>query len=256
MAAEGDQLDAIHHIMDKPIEGLPSIELFGIDMSITRDVVVMWLAAVLVFLLFFLASRDRGYVPGKFRSFFESLLLYLRDEVARPFMGHHGDKYIPYLWTTFFFILMCNYLGLVPLGEMSAAVTGNLSVTVGLTVISFLTVHYAGVRQKGVAGYLKDFVPPVPLALFPLMLIVEVVSHTTRTVALAVRLFANMMAGHVIILTLLGFIFLFRNYGVAVASVIGTTAFMVLEVLFGLIQAYVFTLLTAVFIGMALAEEH
>lgn len=254
MAAEGDIGGTIlHHFEDIVWVEIPPV--LGIDFSITKLTVMVWLAAAACIAVFYAAAQDRRPVPGKFRSFIEAILLYIRDEVARPCMGHAGDRYIPYLWTTFFFILFCNYMGFIP-GSMTA--TANLSVTAGLALISFTIVHLAGIRHHGIVGYLKHFCPPVPKPLMPLMILVEVVSHTTRTVALAVRLFANLMAGHLVILVLLSFILIFKNVGLAVApfSLIGATLFCCLEVLFGLIQAYVFTLLTAVFIGMALAEEH
>ncbi len=252
-APESNTIDIMHHLQDPVVFSIPPV--LGVDLSITKNVIALWVSAAICLAILLLMRLDRRYIPGRFRNTFEALLLFVRDQIARPTMGPHGDKYIPYLWTTFIFILFTNYLGFIP---FFSTATADLSVTVALALISFAVVHIAGIRQKGLKKYLKDFVPPVPAALFPLMLIVEIISHTTRTVALAIRLFANMVAGHIVVLCILSFILIFQAIWIPVAgiSVPAAGLFLVLEFLFKFIQAGVFTLLTAAFIGMAIAEEH
>jgi F-type H+-transporting ATPase subunit a len=155
--------------------------------------------------------------------------------------------------------LFCNLLGLIP---GSATATANLSVTAGLAVISFFAIHVVGIRENGLGHYLASIVPPVPLWLWPILFVVEVVGIFTKPFALAVRLWANMNGGHIIILVLLGFIFMVKNAGLFIqgpvigVSIAAATAIYFLEIFVALLQAYVFTFLTAVFIGMAAHPEH
>ncbi|MDP6461870.1 MAG: F0F1 ATP synthase subunit A, partial [Gemmatimonadota bacterium] len=235
-----DRIDILHHLMDSPT-------LFGLDLSrygITKHVWMMWLASVLLIILMNVASRQKGLVPRGFRNFLEPILLFIRDEVAVPNLHDAADRYLPYLWTVFFFILFCNLLGLIPGG---ATATGNLSVTAALAVISFFAIHAAGIRNNGFFGYLRSIVPAVPLWLWPLLLVVEIVGIMAKPFALAVRLWANMSAGHIVILVLLGFIFMFKNLFVVGISVSGAAAIYMLELFVAVLQAYVFTFLTAVF---------
>jgi hypothetical protein len=139
--ADPSRIDIIHHLVDSPT-------VFGLDLSslgITKHVVFMWLASAGLIVVMNVAARQRGLVPRGFRNFVEPILLYLRDEVAVPNLGAKADKYLPYLWTVFFFVLFCNLLGLVPGG---ATATGNLSVTAGLALISMFCIHFIGVREK------------------------------------------------------------------------------------------------------------
>jgi F-type H+-transporting ATPase subunit a len=247
--ADPSRIDIIHHLVDSPT-------VFGLDLSslgITKHVVFMWLASAGLIVVMNVAARQRGLVPRGFRNFVEPILLYLRDEVAVPNLGAKADKYLPYLWTVFFFVLFCNLLGLVPGG---ATATGNLSVTAGLALISMFCIHFIGVRENGLGGYLASIVPPVPWWLWPILLVVEIVGILAKPFALAVRLWANMTGGHIIILVLMGFIFLFKNWFIVPVSVVGSAAIYFLELFVGVLQAYVFTFLTAVFMGMAAHPEH
>jgi F-type H+-transporting ATPase subunit a len=192
-------------------------------------------------------------VPRGLRNFFEPLILFIRNAVLIPNMGEAGLPYLPFLLTLFCFVLMCNLLGLVPGG---ATATANISVTATLAIISAIVTHAAGVRQNGGLHYLKSIVPPVPLWLWPLMLVVEIIGMLAKPFALAVRLWANMNAGHIVLLVIMGFIFLFKNWGVVGISLFGGVAISMLEIFVALVQAYVFTFLTAVFMGLALHPEH
>jgi F-type H+-transporting ATPase subunit a len=254
-AADPDKIDILHHLLDSPT-------FFGIDLShlgVTKHVWLMWVASALLIVLMNVAARQKGVVPRGFRNFVEPILLFIRDELAIPNFHDKADRYLPYLWTLFFFILFCNLLGLVP---GSATATANLSVTAGLAVISFFAIHFVGVRENGLVHYLRSIVPPVPAWLWPILFVVEVVGIFTKPFALAVRLWANMNGGHIIILVLLGFIFMVKNAALFVkgpvvgVSVAAAVAIYFLEIFVALLQAYVFTFLTAVFIGMAAHPEH
>lgn len=243
-----DKIDIIHHLMD-------SATFFGANLSrygITKHVWMMWIASVLIIILVSAAARQKGEVPRGLRNFLEPVLLFIRDEVCLPNMGEAGLKYLPFLWTVFLFILMCNVLGLVPGG---ATATANISVTAALAILSFLMTQVAGFRQNGF-HYVKSFVPPVPFWLFPLMLVVEIIGLFAKPFALAIRLWANMNAGHIVLLVILGFIFMFKSWIAVGISVPASVALMLLELFVALLQAYVFTFLTAVFMGIALHPEH
>jgi F-type H+-transporting ATPase subunit a len=248
-----DEIDILHHLVDGPPQAfgmdLTALERFGI----TKHVLMMWIASGILIILLNVAARQKGDVPHGLRNFFEPIILFIRDQVLLPNMGTAGLPYLPFLLTVFFFILTCNILGLVPGG---ATATANVSVTATLALVSAFVTHFAGVRQNGALRYLKSVVPPVPFWLWPLMLAVELIGFLAKPFALAVRLWANMTAGHIVVLVLLGFIFLFKNWGVVGISITGGVAISLLELFVALVQAYVFTILSAVFIGMALHPEH
>lgn len=247
--ADDGRIDIIHHLVDSP-------RVFGLDVSslgITKHVVFMWIASGALIVVMNIAARSRGLVPTGLRNLVEPILLFLRDEVAVPNLHEKAGKYLPYLWTVFFFVLFCNLLGLVPGG---ATATGNLSVTAGLALISMFCIHFAGIRENGLAHYLGSIVPPVPLWLWPILLVVEIVGMLAKPFALAIRLWANMTGGHIIILVLMGFIFLFKTWFVVPVSVAGSAAIYLLELFVAVLQAYVFTFLTAVFMGMAAHPAH
>jgi F-type H+-transporting ATPase subunit a len=233
---------------------------FGIDFSPTKHVVFMMVAAVLVFLTVWYAGRQvqrrqrEGKAPAGFGAAIEAIVLFVRDDVVLGNIGHGGEKFVPYILTLFFFILYCNLLGLFPWG---ATPTGNLAVTGSLALISFLVIEISGFRALGPRGYLKTivFVPPgmtgagaVVMAL--IMTPIEIIGKIVKPFALTLRLFANMTAGHFVILALLGLIFIFSSWAVAAGSVAFVVFMMLLELLVAFLQAYIFALLTSVFIGL------
>jgi F-type H+-transporting ATPase subunit a len=234
---------------------LPHLELFGFDISITRHVVMMWVASLLLITVFLISTRRRGIVPRGFANAAEAIVVYIRDEIAKPNIGEKDHKkFLPYLLTIFFFVLTCNFLGLIPYGSTA---TGNVSVTAGLALCTFIMTQIGGMIHNGVFGYWKNLVPgglpfPVTLILIP----IELIGLFSKPFALCIRLFANMTAGHVIILAILGLIFFFKMYAIALVAVPFTLAIYLLEIFVALIQAYVFTMLSAVFIGMAVHQEH
>ena len=190
-----------HHLLAGKVS-LPSLELFGIDLSITRHVVIMWVASILLIVLMLRAFRKPRTVPSGLANFFEAIVLFLRDEVVLPIMGEDGKKYLPFLLTLFFFILFCNLLGLVP---YSATATGNINVTAGLALCSFLVMIGAGIANNGLFGYFKSLIPSgVPPVLFIILIPVELIGLLVKPFALCVRLFANMTGGHVAILVFSG----------------------------------------------------
>ena len=241
-------------------------KLFGIDVSPTKHVVFMLLAAFLVFLTIWIAGRQvqrrhaEGKAPKGFGAAIEGIVLFIRNDVAIANIGHSGARFAPYILTLFFFILYCNLLGMIPWGSTP---TGNLAVTGALALTAFLTIEVSGFVKLGPKDYAKTivFIPPgmkgagaVMMAF--IMTPIEIIGKLVKPFALCLRLFANMTAGHFVILALLGLIFIFATAGpVIVAGVtIGAVAFtlfmMALELLVAFLQAYIFALLTSVFIGM------
>ena len=242
----------MHHILAQPVIKLPTV--FGIDLTITNHVIMMWIVSALLISAFGISFRRKQLVPTGLANALESFVAYLREDVIVPNLGEDSRKYAPYLLTAFFFILLSNLLGLVPYGSTA---TGNISVTAALAMLTFIMVQLAGIRKHGFIGYLKHFVPGgLPFFVIPIMIPVEIMSMITKHFALAVRLFANMIAGHITILSLMSIIFLFKNWFVSPFPLAIMVFSSLLEVLIALIQAYVFTILSAVFIGMSLEEEH
>jgi len=242
----------MHHVLPHPVIKLPTV--WGIDLSITNHILWMWIVAAVLILAFYVAFRRPSLVPHGLANALESLVAYLRDDIIKPNLGHAGEAYAPYLLTAFFFILLCNLAGLVPYG---ATATGNIAVTATLALFTFFMVQIAGVRKHGFFGYLATFSPPgIPFLLKFIMVPVEVISMITKHFALAIRLFANMIAGHITILALLTVIFFFKNWLVSAFPLAIILFSAVLEVLISLIQAYVFTILSAVFISASVSEGH
>jgi len=236
-----------------------------IDLSPTRHAVFLALAAVLVGLVFLYTSRvvaraeAAGRPPRGFAAAMEAMVLYIRQEVILPNVGPHGEGYVNYLLTVFFFILTCNLLGLLP---WSATPTSNIAVTGAMAALSLVVIEISGMQALGLKGYLGTifFLPHgLPTALKPVMLIImtpiEIIGKLAKPFALAVRLFANMTAGHVVVLALIGLTFFFQSYLVGVAASLMATGIMLLELFVAFLQAFVFTLLTSVFIGLMRAEH-
>jgi F-type H+-transporting ATPase subunit a len=263
--------DPLGHVVDHPNLELPwwtpptyewKIDLPNIaGIQITRFMVVELIAAILMIAILIPVVRhisSRAVTRGGFMNAFEALLMYIRDEVARPAIGGHGaDHFLPYLWTAFFFVLFNNLLGMIP---GLASPTGNINVTAVLAVMTFGTVILAGVREAGVAGYFTGLVPHIDvppalkLFLWPLMFVIELVGLLIKHIVLSVRLFANMFAGHVVLAVILGFILLAKGtlfYLVMPASIMGVILLSLLELLVAFLQAYIFTFLSALFIGSA-----
>lgn len=266
LAASGEEegiADVImHHIANSQIH-LPAwlepylhstVETLGVS----KAVLMMLIASVtLIVLLGIFLRRPRGgqEAPSGMTNALEMLVVFVRDEIAVGNMGEKwGRRFTPFLLTLFFFILTCNLLGMVP-GGFTA--TSNLNVTGALALMSFLTFVVTGMVALGPVGYFKHMVPEgTPLAIAPVVILLEIISMLVRPIALMIRLGANMTAGHIVILIILGFIFLFQSVAVSAVSVPLAAAIMLLELIVAFIQAYVFTLLTALYVGMLVADEH
>jgi F-type H+-transporting ATPase subunit a len=231
-----------------------------IDLTPTKHLVMLWLASVVLVVLTLAAVRKRGLVPRGLYNFVEFLVQIVRDEIAKNNIGKHdGDRFVPYLVTAFFFILFVNLFGLVP---WAATATGNIGVTAALATFTFLITQYAQIKAQGIGGYLKHLTGGVAVWLWPIMIPVEILGLFTKPFALTIRLFANMVAGHIVILSLLGLIFALNSPFVALGSVPIALAIFCLELFVGFLQAYIFTMLSSLFIGQGLAhhgheeEEH
>jgi F-type H+-transporting ATPase subunit a len=254
----------LHHVMDSNYIDfdpfgklyLPHLELFGIDISITKNVFFMWiLALVLIILLYSLSKRYKAsLIPKGLTNFFEIMVLFVRDEIVRPTIGAGYEKFLPYLLTLFFFVLFGNLFGLIP---YSTSITGNIAVTAALAGISFLATQYGGIQKHGFFKYFTGLIPTgMPIAILPLIIVVEIIGLFTKPFSLCIRLFANMIAGHVVIFSLIGLIFILKTVFVSPVSVGFALFIYLLELLVALIQAYIFTMLTALYIGMAVHQEH
>jgi F-type H+-transporting ATPase subunit a len=285
----------IEHVSNSSIEHplihLPTV--FGIDLSITKHVLMIWIVAALVFLIVTATVRrylrQERMVPSGLMNALEFIVLYLRDTIVEPNVGKKWvNSYTPLLLTFFIFILAANLIGIIPIFDVlsllnhsvlhlpedsffvrllhgGTTATGNYNVTAALATITFLAIIVAGSRAHGFGGHWKNLIPHgVPVWLYPLLLPLEVVGMFVRPFALTMRLAANMTGGHVAILAILSFVFIFAElYGQAAGMGIGVllsvpvgVGLSGLELIVILVQAYVFTLLSAVFIGMAIHAHH
>ena len=271
-----DSHNPLDHVIDHPSLEFPwfqgphyelNFKLWNIaGFQITRFMVMELVAAVLLILIFVPVARHVARNPvsrGWFMNMFEAVLLFVRDKVARPAIGGHGaDRYLPYLWTVFFFIMFNNLLGMIP---GFASPTGNINVTIVLAVATLVVVLWTGMREMGVVGYWVGIVPRLDVpawmkpALWILMFVIEVAGLVIRHFVLSVRLFANMFAGHVVLSVILGFSVMAWSsmlfFAVMPMSVAGVITLSLLELFVALLQAYVFTFLSAMFIGAA-AHPH
>jgi F-type H+-transporting ATPase subunit a len=227
-----------------------------LDFSITKNVFSILLSVVVLLWMFLSVAKAykkrEGQAPKGLQSFIEPIILFVRDEIAKPNLGYKYGPYMPYLLTVFFFIWFNNMLGLVPFFPGSANVTGNIAVTAVLAAITFLITTFSG--NKNYWGHILN--PPVPWWLKPLMIPVEIFGMFTKPAALAIRLFANITAGHILIMSLICLIFIFNSYAVAPASIFFAIFIGIIELLVAFIQAFIFTILSALFIGMAIEEHH
>jgi F-type H+-transporting ATPase subunit a len=243
---------------------VPLPEIPGLGFQITRFMVMELIAALLMAAILIPTVRHIAKTRlsrGRFYNAFEALLLFIRDDIARPSIGGHAaDRFLPFLWTVFFFVLFSNLLGMIPGG---AAATGNVNVTSVLALMTLGTVIQAGTREMGVVGFWVGMVPhiDVPWWLYrPLWLLlfgIEVVGLFIRHVVLAIRLFANMFAGHIVLSVILGFILMTRFlqwefFLITPLSLVGVLLLTLLELFVACLQAYIFTFLSALFIGSAL----
>lgn len=245
---EGYMIDEHEHIVAQD----PSRTFY--DFSITKNVAMLFITiAVLLIIMLKVAGRYKKHpkkAPQGAASFIEPIIIFIRDEVARPNIGPKYARFIPYLLTLFFFILFGNILGLLP---GAANLTGNIAVTLVLAVITFIITNVNGNK-----AYWKHVfaTPGVPWPLLFIMVPVEFIGLFTKPFSLMVRLFVAITAGHIVILSLIGLTFIFNSYAVGFASSIMIIFINIIEILVATIQAYVFTMFSAMYIGAAVAEHH
>jgi F-type H+-transporting ATPase subunit a len=234
---------------------LPHFELFGIDISLTKHIVFLLLSAIVLIAVGILAaqSNSKRKVATGFGNLIEVFVVFIRDDIVIPNMGKAGIKYLPYLLTTFFFILIMNLFGIIPYG---ASATGNINVTAGLAIIAFIMIQVAAIRSQGIGHYLAHLTGGVHWALWAIMIPIEILGLFTKPFALCIRLFANMSGGHAVIISLLGLIFLFKNWFIAPFPAMFVVAINFLELFVAFLQAYVFVMLTSIFMGMGMVSEH
>lgn len=305
--------DSFHwHFFDSlPGLHLPSVDTASLGtIGLSKFMILQVIAAGLIFWIYTgLAKRIRSGEParGPFWNFWEVLLTFIRDEVARPSIqpGHHhheehsaddqghshghagkhghgdddhghdaghdhgedpaafADRYVPFLWTMFLFILFNNLLGMIP---FLGSATGSFTVTCVLAGITFFFIHGSAIARHGVGGYIKSYIPsveapgPIKLLLVPMIFVIEIISQFIKCFVLSVRLFANIFAGHLVLAFIMSFIVVVKNswlfYLVTPASIGGVVALSLLELFVAFLQAFVFTYLTAIFVGQVLAPEH
>lgn len=275
--------DPFEHVMDSHkwhfIENwevyfqLPKLHLplYG-DFQVTKFMVLEMAVAILIVAIYVPIARwastgeppNGGPVKRFFWNTFECLLTWTRANVVEPNVGHHdADRFVPFLWTIFLFVLFCNLFGMVPyLGSPTA----SICVTGTLALCSFFVIHMGAIQKLGVQGYLKSYVPHVEAPygmgylIVPLIVVIEVIGQLIKTFVLAVRLFANMFAGHMVLSVILLFIVMAKGtymfWPVTIGSVLGVTALSLLELFVAFLQAYIFMFLTALFLGMALHPQH
>jgi F-type H+-transporting ATPase subunit a len=253
-----------HHISNSyewhPVPGvtlhLPHWKVGGIDLGISQHVLMMLIAAGLLIVLFALGGRRSRNAPtSKLGHALEALVVYMRDEVVEPNLGKKdAPKWMPFFLTMFFFFLGLNLISLIP---GFTAATGNVNFTATMAVMVFIVYNLAGMVHNGPIHYLANVVPKgVPLFVLPIIGLIEFMGLFTKAVALCIRLFANMTAGHILILSLTGLIIVFKTAWVALGFVPMTLFIYLIEVLVAFLQAYIFTLLSALFVGMAIHQEH
>ncbi|MEE2883633.1 MAG: F0F1 ATP synthase subunit A [Planctomycetota bacterium] len=247
--------DPLTHVLNSDLAWLTD------NLLITKHVLYLLLAATLCLLVFpMVAGKLAGGVPGgRFAGFFEVILIYIRDEMVEPFLGEDTRKFVPLIWTFFFFVLFCNLLGLIP---GAATATGNVNVTAGLAVIALFTYHAVGIKRNGLVKYVKSSLLVGPWWLWWMMIPIEILGQIIRPCALAIRLFANMVGGHMMLAVILGFTGIlsaesfFLGTTITVISVLSCVLLMFLELLVAAIQAYIFAFLTTVFLSLAIHPEH
>ncbi len=281
MSSEASHSNPLDHVVDHVVDSshlelpwgrnglvvdLPKIPLGFYDLQITRFMLMELIAAVLVAAILIPLARHIAKHPitrGRFLNAFEVLVLFIRDSVARPTIGgRDADKYLPYLWTVFFFVLFNNLLGMIPGG---ASATGSINVTAVLAVMTFGVVLFAGMKASGPIGFWVNLVPTLDVHpalkffLWPLMFFIEIGGLFIRHLVLCVRLFANMLAGHIVLAVILTFLIAVSGnawYVVAPASIAGVIALSLLELFVAFLQAYIFVFLSALFIGSAAHPHH
>ena len=256
----------LHHVTNDLSHKFLDLHLFGYDISITKHVIMLWVAATVTVSLAIYGTRryrqSENAQPKGLSHLYEILINFIRDDIVIPNIGaHHGKMWTPLITTYFIFILICNFLGMIPFFDLipggSSTVTGNFNTTAGLASITFFAIIIAGTMKHGFLGYWKNMIPGgVPAPVLLILIPIEILGMFVRPFALTMRLGANMTAGHIGMLAIFALPIILSAAPVGIASILLNTGIYFLEMIVSFVQAYVFTLLSAVFIGMAIHAEH
>ncbi len=255
---------------DDPLEHVVQHDLFtvhiGQGFAFSNHMLMVLLASLILVVVFPLVLRRKSTVPSGLANFIESICVYLREEMVYPALGEQTDRFVKYIWTLFFFILTCNLLGLMPLDSIvfvitrksfiGGTATANIWITASLAIVSFLVTHVTGIIHQGPIHYLKNFIPPVPWPMIPFMYVLEIMGAIIKPFSLAIRLFANMLAGHTVLGALIMIAMASHNYGVTAMTLLSCAAFSLLELFVAFLQAYIFAFLTTIYIASAIHPEH
>jgi F-type H+-transporting ATPase subunit a len=244
-------MELMEHL--KPHVILP-LQIGSLDLSITNAVLFMWIACALVFITLVIAGRAGRLVPKGIQNLMESMVSFLHQTFITEILGEEAAGWFPFVATLFFFILYCNLIGLVPKGFTA---TSNINVTASLAVVVFLCTQAVGIYKHGLFGYLKKFAPKgIHPVILIIMIPIEIISAIAKPFALAVRLFANMTAGHLVILVFLSMIIMFKSAIIAPFPLAMATVMMAFEIFVALIQAFIFSILASMYIAEASHAEH
>lgn len=251
MEDTGNNINLLNHFDLHPIVEL---NFFGIDLSINQAVIWIWISSGIVCFLLLLAARTMKRYPAGIQNFVEMIVEFSMKGLILDVIGEEGRPWFPIIATIFLFILTINFLGLIP-GSYTA--TTNINVTASLALLVFLVVQWAGISRHGLKSYLKGFIPTgVPRWILPILIPIEVIGMLAKPFSLAVRLFANMLAGHMVILGFLTIIILFKSYLIAPVPIAGVIVISGFEIFVSFIQAYIFAILTASYIAEAVHASH
>jgi len=246
-----EKMNLMEHLQPHMIYPL---KIAGIDFSISNAVVMIWIASALVLITLTLAGRMGRLVPKGLQNMMESMVAYLKQTFITEILGEENAVWFPFVATLFFFILYCNLLGLIP--KMFTA-TSNINVTASLAVIVFLCTQAVGIYKNGIFGYLKKFAPKgIHPAILVIMIPIEIISQFAKPFALAIRLFANMTAGHLVILVFLAMIIMFKSVIITPFPLAMAVVMMAFEIFVSLIQAFIFSILATMYIAEASHAEH
>jgi len=255
-----------------PLGPVISVPIFNFSIGhynivVSNHMFMVALAAAVLLILLPIAMRTKRFAPKGIQNVIEYICVFLREQMARPVLGSATDQYIPFIWTMFFFIVCLNLLAMIPLNSIIYLATGrpnhlagsaaaNIWITAGLATITFLATHIAGIKKQGLWHYIANLAPKVPWPMIPIVYFLEIITAFVRPAALAIRLFANMLAGHMVLAAFLGLILVFKSYPAAFVSVTASVAISFLELLIAFVQAYIFTFLSTLFISFSIAQEH
>lgn len=255
-----------------PLRAIVSAPLFsfsvgGYTIVVSNHMFMVTVATVILLIFLPIAVHPKRLLPKGFQNLIEFICVFLREQVARPLLGHSTDSFIYFVWTMFFLILTLNLLAMIPTEAIIYLITGkenhfggpataNIWITGGLATITFILTHATGIKKQGLRQYFANFAPHVHWTIMPFIYFLEIISSLIRPIALAIRLFANIVAGHTLLATILGLILVFQNYYVAAVSITIAVAMSIMELFVAFLQAYIFTLLSTLFISFSVSQEH